>query len=1653
LRSAGNRIGVLGVDGWSGVELGRPEEVHPEKAVVKFLDEAASLLADALFRERQATGLLALGKTLRGQDTTENSALEALIVLLREMVTFRTRIDVLETRAADPGAVFCRGTWESTPCSEDGVKRQGQKHGGRPSPPRIFDVGVAPRVEELCLTPAQSKQLGNAHHRGVAGGGRPLSPQRQKQQSLLLKEITPYQREMHCIVRDGPSAKSGLQARALTTPSRRGEIVGRFQRLLARTGGGRPAADGWYLVRVGRALPEDAPPDPFETATPQSRSKAAPARRVDSVSKKTGGSEDGDIWLLSEMCRRLEVSFMSIASREQRALARVKALDRVLTCCRGFNVVVAAEAPPTGLRNVSGAGNAESRAAKGLRSASVSKDGDGMSLARAVATPSTTKRYSRVAEISGQGKVPISNNRAGDVDAPTSVRQAESSPALVFTDPSKSVLSVAVTSMAMEDSRTTRGTDGDLVFLTAIQPPTPAETSDGRKGALVTLKDSRLAVLVYKGDKRVAVVEQPGGRQQTVPESEVVPGQSVFLQSGREALLVEKIDDSNALVIVGPGGKASVVEETSKGKLTKLPLSALKNLEAVTALAAGEGPQGAVNGAELMKQVIASAQWVLPQVDIYIGELSPFGATLNFTNCSSRSNASGRRIHRHSKPNGGSNFGVEQDSDVEDDANHGEHQELQTPSWDVVDTCEKAVVPGVYSRDSSRLHFFSDPLQQGWPWVAIPIRPGAGSRAVRGIFCVDRFEDPWADEETVTWHPEKDVVAYLETSASALGLALDREAKASALRTLRSMVLEEGSQDPVIATAMTPTGGGPSSSPAVVARGGMIRSSVTEKDGPVKMGKGGTKDKLEGAYAVPSAQDVYSAVTTALSQALVHCKRFEVWEVTQPCDEDGRFFLEPTLAGQPPPFEAEDGDTREFLKLQITHCTGLAKADRFGLSDPFCVVKWPRYDRELGRTPTIYNTVHPVWKACFFEVPLGTPTPAGVGADVYSCESVKKSEGESGGGDDGEDSGGDREELDHEAIALTIQVWDEDQGVGAEFLGESKVDAQALLDMARRQLQQVLPLEAKDDGSMTEKQRNLVQGSIGLCVLPATDGAISRLQEAIDAKKIFLEVIIQGGLGLHLGNGACVFAMATLDGKDVGKTATMANGADPVWMETIRLEIVRDHVRTQRRQKGGIVDVAHHREGNDDDGVVPADFSITVWNHIQGGGPRALQSDKCELVGRVDLLASQLATLSEGAQNIMVCGAGQGSTAKVRHVPLKNRDVGIVQEGCILVFSVRETSPLEWRAGVADAAAMDDCYADAASVEASGLKSVFERRVRLTVLRAAGLAQADETGAADPMCVLRRRGREVGRTTTIYGSLEPVWGTKSKEGESFLLAIPHPREASFGGGGVVLEVFDEDFGDPNDFLGQVIISGNDLLRFHSPGTFKGAEAQNRQTTLQAKSELPLSEQWLVQGELFYRLEGVDRGEEEEADVIVADLPRVLDGSSKSGNTTSGKSVALQSSQYRRLEIRVIEARGLAKADRFGLSDPYVVIRANGNAELGRTRTIALSLEPVWTNPDERFVVAVGLENAAKCNLTLEVWDDDDLGQGDFLGQVPLLKMELLQFSLPTGPVECELEKKEGESDESNKLVQGVLTFSIREAYGNMPDDPPEGEGSGGEVIV
>jgi len=70
----------------------------------------------------------------------------------------------------------------------------------------------------------------------------------------------------------------------------------------------------------------------------------------------------------------------------------------------------------------------------------------------------------------------------------------------------------------------------------------------------------------------------------------------------------------------------------------------------------------------------------------------------------------------------------------------------------------------------------------------------------------------------------------------------------------------------------------------------------------------------------------------------------------------------------------------------------------------------------------------------------------------------------------------------------------------------------------------------------------------------------------------------------------------------------MPNGIDPVWMETVRIEIDRDRLRSHKGQQTGN-GRAHngggvHGGAND---ALPSDFSIIVWNRLQGRGQAQLE--------------------------------------------------------------------------------------------------------------------------------------------------------------------------------------------------------------------------------------------------------------------------------------------------------------------------------------------------------------------------------------------------------------------------------------------------------------
>lgn len=73
-------------------------------------------------------------------------------------------------------------------------------------------------------------------------------------------------------------------------------------------------------------------------------------------------------------------------------------------------------------------------------------------------------------------------------------------------------------------------------------------------------------------------------------------------------------------------------------------------------------------------------------------------------------------------------------------------------------------------------------------------------------------------------------------------------------------------------------------------------------------------------------------------------------------------------------------------------------------------------------------------------------------------------------------------------------------------------------------------------------------------------------------------------------------------------------------------------------------------------------------------------------------------------------------------------------------------------------------------------------------------------------------------------------------------------------------------------------------------------------------------------------------------------------------------------------LTVLSAKGLAKADVFGKSDPFAVVLLN-RREVGHTRTLFKTLDPCWSEPRETFPLRI-VGNRDRCSVAVQLWDED-----------------------------------------------------------------------------
>ncbi|CAE7486903.1 Rasa4, partial [Symbiodinium microadriaticum] len=300
--------------------------------------------------------------------------------------------------------------------------------------------------------------------------------------------------------------------------------------------------------------------------------------------------------------------------------------------------------------------------------------------------------------------------------------------------------------------------------------------------------------------------------------------------------------------------------------------------------------------------------------------------------------------------------------------------------------------------------------------------------------------------------------------------------------------------------------------------------------------------------------------------------------------------------------------------------------------------------------------------------------------------------------------------------------------------------------------------------------------------------------------------------------------------------------------------------------------------------------------------------------------------------------------------------------------------------------------------------------VEFSVLAASGLGKADKFGKSDPFCVVKWNGVEIGKSEVVKKSLDPVW-----EEANFVIRTPKnlgpladstlkgtstdnvltKRRSFVAPGGVAetidlapargrdrrrvavpisalsqnvftsrtdcelsVEVWDWNASGNSVFLGCVELKGPELA------SFMDVKDMKRQSfTLTTTKKMSKNSQKLVKGSIVF---------------LLSPMP-------------SEKEAFMG----RDIELEISAARSLQKADRFGLADPYCVVRWNHKVA-GKTNVVKNSLNPLWRN--EIFQIRTrGTDSLKMCLLYIEIWDQTMNGKGNFLGCFELTGQDLEQL--------------------------------------------------------
>jgi hypothetical protein len=634
------------------------------------------------------------------------------------------------------------------------------------------------------------------------------------------------------------------------------------------------------------------------------------------------------------------------------------------------------------------------------------------------------------------------------------------------------------------------------------------------------------------------------------------------------------------------------------------------------------------------------------------------------------------------------------------------------------------------------------------------------------------------------------------------------------------------------------------------------------------------------------------------------------------------------------------------MEITILAASGLAKADTFGSSDPYCVLRW--IDTEIGKTSVIKENINPVWEddQCFI---FRTPEELGKDLDVLVKENEKKIRTQSKimkkqkALNDLEKIGSNKnnegtvsklpKDFDNNIKSvreilmkkqldllvgkiLTIDVYDWNRLGSEVFLGCIELQGEELNDFASGGGLQRKWFDLTSTYRLKKKDQKLVKGKIELML-----GERQSLLSLTEAREG--EIIINSARGLAKADtfgSADPFVKIRWNNKYIGKTKTIKNTLNPIWDEEKHIISMPKSMKLE--------DCILYMEVWDWDRVGTDSFLGSL--KISGEPLKDLFETNSFKLAKFPLVKSEY--LPEGVQDLVQ---------------------GEIEISC------------GWKGSLGNIADLEGSL-------------TYE----FTIFSAENLARADGMfGLSDPFAVIKWDGREIGRTPYISKTLNPVWSDQFYQ-------VSISGTDSISTHTLHIDVWDHNTLAKGEFLGCIILTGEELEEFVDCD-----EQRIKKLDLKINPWMTLEAQKLVQGQLELGTRKVlKNADPEEAPVF--DVTWFDENDVDAGPPC--------------LEVGILSGSNLCKTKSIlQKSDPYCIIYW-GLDEIGTTAT-ANSHNPVWNNESFAMRITSNSEKIDE-KLRIEIWDNDGMAgitvKGEFLGQIYLSYQSILclhdgTFELPT----------------------------------------------------